>query len=140
VHQIEHPAVVGRADAEITSVAANEDAYGVGGDQRHDRVERTPRGRGGGERETRASSGQPWNAASDSGVDLRNHIGWRASSGECAPEERVQVLAQAPDTKEVILSRRRLHIEPDPREPVPQMLNRGQPLDRLSEATCDGRH
>lgn len=97
------------------SVAANEDAYGVGGDQRHDGVERTPRGRGGGERETRASSGQPWNAASDGRVDSRNHIAWRASSGECAPKQGVKLLAQAADTNEFILSRRRLHIEPDPR-------------------------
>jgi hypothetical protein len=138
VRQVEHPAVVGLASAETEAVAADDDANGIGGNQREDRIER-PGGRGSGEGETSASCGQSWNAACDSGVHLLQHGGWRSPPREDATKEIVEVLAKALNAREVLIGKSQAHIEPDPREPVPQTLHRAQSLDRLSESTRNGR-
>jgi hypothetical protein len=43
------------------------------------------------------------------------------------------------NAREVLIGKSQAHIEPDPREPVPQTLHRAQSLDRLSESTRNGR-
>jgi 2-haloacid dehalogenase len=136
VREVEHPAVVSFAAAQVEAVASGEDADRVGGDQREQGVERAA-GRGRRERDAAARSPQLWDGGRGGGVDVSQRSGCRRPSGERAAEELVEVLPQDADSREVVVVERPARGKADGSEPVVERLRRVEPVDACAEATPD---
>src|SRR5262249_4886248 len=135
VRQVEHPAVVGLAHTQIASLDAGENADRIGGDEPQHRTERM--GTASGTRQAGAGRGQAWDAARNDAVHALDRARGRTLACGDAPEQLVEVLAQAPNAREVLVGQHAARLEPDTDKPIAQSCRRAQPLDRPSVSTAD---